>query len=178
MELRYTMNMEFKILQDYIKPIEDGITILNKKFTCTDYSIFPIEKIREPNIVDVDKLMKASLNNAHDEKAIYVGFLKHEGRNVDMFILHTHFEESGTLATSALTRIMLDLEYTMSSRVHIELWDNFWQKLLLHMYSVPYDFTKKTKELKNKDMSHYKDKEYEKWVNKKGYTCKSSTELK
>lgn len=149
-------------LEDYIKTTENGINILDKRFTCIAYSIFPIEKIREPNIIDITKLIP-TLNNAHDKKTVFVGLLKQDNNTVDMFILHTHFEESGTWATSALTRIMLELEYTMS-RVHIELWDNYWQKLLLHMYDVPYTFTKDVKKLKNNNISHYKDKEYAKWA--------------
>jgi len=126
------------------------IRILGKRFSCQDYAIFKMSQIRDQALLDLYKIMDVSLNNAHNDKRnIWLIFMLQEDETVDFALVHSHLEDANTWNLSAMVRILLELEYIMNKSSTVELWDNYWEKLLIHVHNVPYEFTKKAKKLKN-----------------------------
>ena len=149
----------------FIEPSVEGeeepeIRILGKRFFCKDYAVFNMTQIKDQALLDLYKVMEASLNNAHNSKKnIYVVLLLKEDETVELAFIHSHLEDADIWNVTAMSRILVELEDIMNKRPTIELWDNYWEKLLISVGNIPYKFTKNAEEIKNLWISYCNDDE-------------------
>jgi len=129
--------------------------VFKKGFRCLDHKRFAIAEIADRSLNELYDIFKNVCENVHtDKENTGVHFLLKESdshihtfyplrrkeQRIDLLWTCSHFEGTSVEAISGLSYFVIQMRGLLGHDVHVELLDGVWEKLLIEVYDVDFNF--------------------------------------